>query len=132
MTKADFKALASRRFLAAENDLKSARVILNEGGYLGTTCFLAQQIVEKYLKGYLIYRGKDPGKVHALFVLLKRCAQVDKTFERFEDDCRDLDKYYIEPRYADLPIEYSKSEATLALDKALAIREHIREKLKLD
>ena len=132
MTKADFKTLASRRFLSAENDLKSARVILNEGGYLGTTCFLAQQIIEKYLKGYLIYHGKDPGKIHALFVLVKRCLEIDPTLKSFEDDCRDLDKYYIEPRYVDLPIEYSKSEATSALDKAMAIRKHIRGKLKLN
>lgn len=51
------KKLAKEWFGRAENDYKSAQVILDEGGYYGTTCFLAQQIAEKYLKGFLVWHG---------------------------------------------------------------------------
>lgn len=126
MKKTNFAILAQRRFKSADNDLKSARVILAEGGYLGTSCFLAQQIVEKYLKGFLIYHGHDPQKTHALLALLKRCLEIDQQLKTFEAACRKLDRYYIEPRYSDYPVEYSKKEANEALNDALRIREFVR------
>jgi HEPN domain-containing protein len=55
MTKNKNKILAKEWFKKSQDDYKSAKVVLEEGGYYGTTCFLAQQIVEKYLKGFLIY-----------------------------------------------------------------------------
>lgn len=46
------KILAEEWFKIAQDDYKSAKVVLEDGGYYGTTCFLAQQIAEKYLKGF--------------------------------------------------------------------------------
>ncbi|OGD86017.1 hypothetical protein A2696_00350 [Candidatus Curtissbacteria bacterium RIFCSPHIGHO2_01_FULL_41_13] len=102
---------------------------MTEGGYYGTTCFLAQQIAEKYLKGFLVYYGKDPGKIHALLALLKRCIQIDSKLKSLEKACRRLDKYYIEPRYADFPIDYSKKETEQVLNDALYVRDLIRKTL---
>lgn len=51
MPKNSWKILAEEWFKKARDDYKSAKVVLEEGGYYGTTCFLSQQIAEKYLLG---------------------------------------------------------------------------------
>lgn len=119
MTKNEkYKILAQRRFESAANDLKSAEVILREGGYYGTTCFLSQQIAEKYLKGFIITKGKRPPRTHDLLQLLKICQKFDKNFSQLEKDLEMLNAYYIETRYAPEPIDYTKEQAKEALEAA--------------
>ena len=44
----------------ADNDLKAANhEIDHEDGAFDTVCFHAQQTVEKYLKAYLVFHGKE-------------------------------------------------------------------------
>jgi HEPN domain-containing protein len=62
-------ARAREWFQKAEDDVMSVRAILKEGGAPSTACFLAQQIVEKYLKGMLVNQGKSFPKVHDLLEL---------------------------------------------------------------
>ena len=106
-------------------------MILTEGGYYGTTCFLAQQIVEKYLKGFLVLHGKKFTKIHDLVKLLNDCAEYDQNFLQFLDDCILLNEYYIESRYPlDAPIDYSRKEARQALSIAEKIMNYIASKVK--
>ncbi|MBU4579592.1 HEPN domain-containing protein [Patescibacteria group bacterium] len=110
------RKLAEEWFRKAKDDYKSAEVVLEEGGYYGTTCFLSQQIAEKYLKGFLVSRGKRFQKIHDLIKLLNECKEIDKSFNELEDECILLNEYYIETRYpVDAPIDYSKTEAKFAL-----------------
>jgi len=82
----------------------------------GTTCFLAQQIAEKYLKGFLVFHNKKIQKIHDLIKLLNECKNIDKSFRELEEECVLLNDYYIETRYPlDSPIDYSKKEAKAAL-----------------
>lgn len=119
MQKNNLKMLANNWFAQAQNDYKSAKVVLVEGGYYGTTCFLAQQIAEKYLKGYLISQGQTFDKVHDLVKLLNDCKIVNKNFSVLEEECILLNDYYIESRYPqDAPIDYPKKEARVALECA--------------
>ena len=111
------KKLAGEWFSKAGDDYKSAKVVLEEGGYYGTTCFLSQQIAEKYLKGFLVFHNKKFQKIHDLVKLLNECKKVDKSFKKLEEECILLNEYYIETRYPlDAPIDYSKEEAKIALD----------------
>ena len=80
MPKSNKKTLAEEWFKKASDDLKSAKVILEEGGYYGTTCFLAQQMAEKYLKGFLVYSGWKLAKVHDLIKLLNECKKISPDF----------------------------------------------------
>jgi len=125
------KILAEEWFKKAQDDYKSAKVVLEEGGYYGTTCFLAQQIAEKYLKGYLVYNGGKIEKIHDLVRLLNECKKISSDFKDFEDNCILLNDYYIETRYPlDPPINYSKKEARIALDAVDNIKKFVLIKVR--
>lgn len=63
----DRKKLAEEWFSKAKDDEMSAKDILQDReGAASTVCFLAQQMAEKYLKGYLVFQGKDFPKIHQL------------------------------------------------------------------
>lgn len=113
------------------HDLEDAKRLLENGGYADTICFLAQQAVEKYLKGYLMFKKINPRPLHHLEELAKDCARFEKRFLDFLDDYRILTRYYIETRYPPLvPIEYSKREAKRAIEMAKKIIKFIDSKLK--
>lgn len=118
--------IAKEWFKKAEDDYKSAKVVLEEGGYYGTTCFLSQQIAEKYLKGYLIFAGQKFEKIHDLVRLLHECKKLNQNFSELDQICIVLNNYYIETRYPlDPPIDYSKKTAKIALEYALEVKKII-------
>lgn len=118
-------------FEKADNDLKSATILLKEHGSTETICFLCQQIAEKYLKGFLVFKEIKVGElrkwhIHDLPRLREKCQQIDNSFRGIEEECYILNKYYIETRYPiDPPLEYSKSEAKIALQSAEKVRNFI-------
>lgn len=123
--------LAGEWVKKANDDHKSARVILEEGGYYGTTCFLSQQIAEKCLKAFLIFSGKKIHKIHDLVMLLNECKKIEHSFKELEKECVLLSVYYIETRYPlDMPIDYSKKEAADALKAAEKISSFVLTKTR--
>ncbi|MCL5423377.1 MAG: HEPN domain-containing protein [Nitrospirae bacterium] len=122
--------LAEEWFKKARDDYKSAKVVLEEGGYYGTTCFLAQQIAEKYLKGFLVCSGWKLAKIHDLVKLLNECKKISPAFADLEDECILLNDYYIETRYPlDMPVDYPKKEARQALNAADRIGKFVLKQL---
>ena len=114
-----------------DHDSEDAARLLKNGGYADTICFHAQQAVEKYLKGFLVYKKINPPQIHHLEELAKHCAKVDKEFLVFLDRCLILTRYYIETRYPPLvTIEYSKDEAIAALKITEEIIEFINDRIK--
>ena len=81
MPKNNRKILAEEWFKKACDDQKSAKVVLEEGGYYGTTCFRAQQMAEKYLKGFLVFSGWKLEKVHDLVRLVNECKKANSDFD---------------------------------------------------
>ncbi len=65
----DLRNIVTEWFAKADDDEKSIRAILKEGGAPSTACFLSQQIAEKYLKGLLVFLGKSFPKIHDLLGL---------------------------------------------------------------
>lgn len=131
MPKNSRKILAEEWFKKARDDFKSAKVVLEEGGYYGTTCFLSQQIAEKYLKGFLVFSGWKLEKIHDLVKLLNECKKILPDFCDMEEECILLNDYYIETRYPlDMPADYSKKEAREALSAAESIGKFVLSKLK--
>ncbi|MCK9401664.1 MAG: HEPN domain-containing protein [Bacteroidales bacterium] len=125
--------LAKEWIKKADDDYKSAKVVLTEGGYLGTTCFLSQQMSEKYLKGYLVFSGKNVEKIHDLIKLLNECKKIKYEFVKLENECILLNDYYIETRYPlDTPINYTKKEAKEALIAAKSVRGYVVGLIDLD
>src|SRR3990172_10442580 len=81
--------------LFAENDLKTAKAALADD-IPSNACFLAQQTVEKSLKGLILVTNQDIPKTHDLLFLLKKSG-----LSQFREECLFLDKFYIPTRYPD-------------------------------
>lgn len=82
----------------AENDLRTARAALADD-IPSNACFLAQQTVEKSLKGLILSTHQEIPKTHDLLFLLKRSGLT-----QFKEECLFLDKFYIPTRYPDMAI----------------------------
>ncbi|MFK4426162.1 HEPN domain-containing protein [Bacillus sp. RC51] len=65
---------------------------------LSVICYHCQQCAEKYLKGYLTFKGTHPPKTHNLMLLVKECAEFNMEFNDLIDDCAELNSYAIEVR----------------------------------
>jgi HEPN domain-containing protein len=63
---------AAEWFERGRHDIEMAQLLYNERGYTDTIAFLIQQAIEKYLKGFLVYKGVAPRKTHNLDFLLKK------------------------------------------------------------
>lgn len=56
-------------------------------------CYHCQQSAEKYLKGYLVFCGMAPPKIHDLDELCKLCLKFSDSFKNIADQCSDLAAY---------------------------------------
>jgi HEPN domain-containing protein len=85
-------------------------------------CFHCQQVVEKYLKAFLIAHGVEIRKTHNIEFLLAECEEFDSDFGLI--DPKDLNDFSVDIRYPGdiyLPtIEETLAHKQIALDvKAL-------------
>jgi HEPN domain-containing protein len=68
MPDGDVEAFEAWR-LKAEEDFAAASIPAEHGGPGSTICFLCQQVSEKYLKGYLLFRRQPLQRIHHLDVV---------------------------------------------------------------
>ncbi|MBW1714619.1 MAG: HEPN domain-containing protein [Deltaproteobacteria bacterium] len=59
----------------------------------------ASQAGEKYPKSYMIARGLEFQRIHDLPVLLRLCWMKDSSLQVLVDDCKILNRFYIDTRY---------------------------------
>jgi HEPN domain-containing protein len=118
----------------AGEDLVVARLVFAETFY-SHACFLAQQGIEKALKGYLLAKTNTYPRTHGLVDLINQCAAFDTEISRFSPDCSVIDQYYTPSRYPDalagagpsaLPDHQEAEEAIASADKIL---QHIAARL---
>ncbi|MDI6803294.1 MAG: HEPN domain-containing protein [Bacteroidota bacterium] len=114
----------------AEGDYRMAILAMsaNNPGLYDGVCYHAQQCVEKYLKAFCVYHGKNYKRTHSLIPLLEDCLEIDPTFEFIRTPCDDItgiDQFRYPSDFA------NKDDAMLALKSAKIIRKFIREKLGL-
>lgn len=125
----DLKAKFKEWQIRAEEDELAAKRLLGDGGPANPICFHAQQMAEKYLKGYLVARGKRFPKVHQLELLLELCAKVDPAFEELLDEANYLTTFYSAVRYpGDYPI-FSLKDAKKAIELAVRIKDFVLAKI---
>lgn len=114
-------------FEYAERDLESARILLTHKGLEDVVATHIQQAVEKYLKGYLIYRGWELIKTHDIEHLLNEAAGYDKAFEKYYRFGRTISAFYIQHRYPPLPEPHFKTDEIVQLfNTALEITELVK------
>lgn len=111
----------------AEGDLETARIAVAGGATGASVVMLLQQAVEKYLKGYLIFRGWKLQKIHNLQVLIEYAADYDPSFADFMELGRVLTGAYFGDRYPPLrPQALSKEEAADALQECEKLIQKIK------
>lgn len=82
----------------AEEDLRWARHLLEEGGY-HLACFLAQQVAEKALKAFLYAQGEEMVLGHSVHRLAQEAAAWIPDFSSLATRWGILDTHYIPTRY---------------------------------
>lgn len=111
-------------FYKASEDELSIHAILKDGAP-STACFLSQQMVEKYLKGFLVFHEQSFAKVHDLLQLETLLLRPDPGVSVLHTDLVLLNRYYIETRYpGDFP-EFSSAEAQAAFEAALRVKAYV-------
>ena len=91
-------------------------------------CFHCQQVVEKYLKAFLIAQGVEIRKTHNIEFLLAECEEFDPEFSLI--DPKDLNDFGVDIRYpGDI---YSPTDIETLAHKqiALDVKELVERKLE--
>jgi HEPN domain-containing protein len=91
-------------------------------------CFYCQQVVEKYLKAFLIANGVEIRKTHNIEFLLAECEEFDKDFSSV--DPRDLNDFGVDVRYPGDIYSPSIEETLYHKQIALDIKGLVEQKLK--
>lgn len=91
-------------------------------------CFHCQQVVEKYLKAYLIANGVEIRKTHNIEFLLAECEEFDADFG--EIDPKDLNDFGVDVRYPGDIYSPSIEETLEHKQIALEVKELVERKLK--
>ncbi len=111
------------------DDISSEALLSSKGGSPNTVCFLSQQMAEKYLKGYLVYAGRDFPKIHQLDRLVKLCKEIDEDFQNIKEECEYLSAFYVTTRYpGDYP-DFDWKVAENAFSKAEKIKKFVLSKI---
>ncbi len=117
--------------LKADNDLKTGKDELStENPATDTVCFHMQQCVEKYLKAFLVYNGKEISKTHNIAFVLRQCIELDSSFEKLASvDAALLTVYAVDLRYPDDFYMPSQTESNKAVSIAEEVRQFIKSKI---
>lgn len=116
----------------ADEDLRAAVLMSEEGSLPNPICFHAQQVAEKALKGYLVAHGQIVRKTHALDDLLARCTKRNPMFEQLRDDALYLTQFYTEARYPGDFSAFTLEQAKRAVGAARHVLDFVRACLRDD
>ena len=114
--------------LKAEHDIISAQRLLEiEPMILDSACFHCQQAIEKCLKAFLYYHGRDIERTHDIVFLLAECAIFDSIFGRI--DSLNINAYAVQGRYPDSNLMPDADEARSFYQLAIQVNNMIRERI---
>ncbi len=106
----------------AGEDEEAGRKLLEDGGPFGSACFHFQQMVEKLLKGLLVFHEKEPPRTHDLIDLETVLKDIEPNIENYKRELDLLNSYYIETRYpGDFP-EIFADETKQAFEAAQQLK----------
>ncbi len=109
----------------AEHDILSAQRLIDiEPMILDTACFHCQQAVEKSLKAYLCYMGKDIQRTHDIMFLLLECANFNPIFSTI--DPSSINDYAVLGRYPDSALMPDEFEAKNLYKLAVDVNEIVK------
>ena len=119
----DTLVAAREWFRTGDSDLRSAQALLDlTPPEPATAAFHCQQAAEKYIKGFLVFHGEEPPRIHDLAVLLELAAEYDAALDEFEEDARVLVPFAVSGRYPFTGTSPQATESGHALQAAQTIR----------
>ena len=112
----------------AGHDLLSAQRLLEiEPMILDNACFHCQQAIEKCLKAFLVYHGRDIERTHNIIFLLSECANFDSVFAGI--DPMNINAYAVQGRYPDSNLVPTIDEAKSYYLLAVQVRNLVAERI---
>jgi len=112
----------------AEHDLLSAQRLLEiEPIILDNACFHCQQAIEKWLKAFLIFHGRDVERTHNIIFLLSECAIFDPVFAAV--DPLNINAYAVQGRYPDSNLIPTIAEAQSYYQLAIKVKGLVTERI---
>jgi HEPN domain-containing protein len=112
----------------AENDLRAAEILYQSDPLiLDIACFHYQQSVEKYLKAFLILKGKEFLLSHNIEYLLDLCSEFDSFFS--EIDPKNLSIFAVRARYPHDHFSPDKDEVEYYNRFTIAVRTFVLSKI---
>ena len=112
----------------ADHDLMSAQRLLEiQPMILDNACFHCQQAIEKCLKAFLAYKGRDIERTHNVIFLLSECANFDPIFATV--DPMNINAYAVQGRYPDSNLIPTAAEANSYYQLALQIQALVKERI---
>lgn len=118
-------------FEKAGNDIKNIENNLSaEDIPTDTICFHAQQAIEKYFKGALVYFEQEISKTHDLVTLMTAISDFIKEIELLEEDLDRITEFAVAARYPDSLYEPTLEEARKSYEIALKVRDIILNRIR--
>ncbi len=118
-----------------EDELNIESQLKHRDGTPSLTCFVAQQMAEKYLKALVLFFTNDAPKIHTLPKLASLIeSRIPGTIELLADELAILDPLYIATRYPanDITPElFTWEMAQQAHQAAIKIKNFVMENIRL-
>jgi HEPN domain-containing protein len=112
----------------AGHDLMSAQRLLEiQPMILDNACFHCQQAIEKCLKAFLTYKGRDIERTHNVIFLLSECANFDPIFATI--DPMNINAYAVQGRYPDSNPMPTAAEANSYYQLTLQVQALVKERI---
>jgi len=108
-----------------EEDLETAKILLDAKDIPNQVCFHAQQAAKKYIKGFFAYHEKNIRKTHDLAALIAVGIVFDDSLKILREDAAFLGQFYIQSRYPDDYRQFTRDEAEAALAAARRIKDFV-------
>lgn len=121
----DESSLPEDWFKKGADDKQAVRILLEHGGKSSVAAFLIQQMLEKYMKGFLLSKGWKLKRTHDLEELLDEMVEFDKSFEYFREIAQKATAFYFLERYPFFSEELSKEDVKNTFLESLKLTEKI-------
>jgi HEPN domain-containing protein len=114
-------------FEKGDEDKKAVEILLKHGGSVSVSSYLIQQMLEKYIKGFLLSKNWRLKRTHDLEELLDKMVEYDLSFEEFRELSQEATAFYFFERYPFFGSELSREEVERIYKKSLELIRKIEE-----
>jgi HEPN domain-containing protein len=104
-----------------KEDKQAVEILLNHGGSISVASYLIQQMLEKYMKGFLLSKQWKLKRTHDLEELLDKMVDYDHSFEEFRELSQEATAFYFFERYPFFGGEPSRVEVERIYNKSLEL-----------